>query len=278
MDGIGRSRNPPRGPERQALGHPPGLAPATAARVIVMGDSIGTGTGASDRARRAYDSLLRLNDDATWPGFAAVDLESRLGATPELVNVAAGGATTSSMRRFQLAALQARLPAPVRGHSIVLITIGGNDLQAVIGSRDPTGRPLADAIANLRAAIEWLQRPAMFPDCVSIYLMDVYDPTDGTGYARGCFSGATLPGLAAALDAWRDAYVQLGTELGVAVIDALGHFHGHGKSFDRAANPHFHAADPSPWLGDCIHPNDRGHHELRRLFFEAIDGTYRVAD
>ena len=34
--------------------------------------------------------------------------------------------------------------------------------------------------------------------------------------------------------------------------------------------------DATGWFSDCIHPNDRGHHELRRLFFEAIDGTYRV--
>lgn len=41
-------------------------------------------------------------------------------------------------------------------------------------------------------------------------------------------------------------------------------------------NPDYDRADPTGWFSDCIHPNDRVDSELRRLFFEAIDGRYVV--
>jgi len=40
--------------------------------------------------------------------------------------------------------------------------------------------------------------------------------------------------------------------------------------------PYYDATDPTVWFSDCVHPNDRGHQELRRVFFEAISGTYPV--
>jgi hypothetical protein len=39
-------------------------------------------------------------------------------------------------------------------------------------------------------------------------------------------------------------------------------------------NPYYYADDPTKWFSDCIHPDNRGHSELRRLFFEAIDRRY----
>jgi hypothetical protein len=73
-------------------------------------------------------------------------------------------------------------------------------------------------------------------------LATVYDPTDGVGQASQCFFGLPVTDFVRVLDAWRDRYMGLGAEERVAIIDALGAF--------------------------------RGHNELRRLFFEAIDGRY----
>ena len=64
--------------------------------------------------------------------------------------------------------------------------------------------------------------------------------------------------------------------MGFAVIDMLGHFHGHGHNYDHTENPYYDAADPTGWFADCIHANDRGHHEIRRLFYEAMDPSYVV--
>ena len=62
-------------------------------------------------------------------------------------------------------------------------------------------------------------------------------------------------------------------ERGAAMVDMRGHFLGHGVYFDDSDLDVHDDADPSPWFADdCIHPNDRGHHELRRLFVTAIEG------
>jgi lysophospholipase L1-like esterase len=188
------------------------------------------------------------------------------------LSVADGGDTTAELRNAQIGFVRDRLGVPVRGHSIVVITIGGNDLQsAILFRQDPVGKLLDDAITNLRAVVTALQDPTDFPDGTSVYLMNVYDPSDGVAQIDDCFFGMALPQFVSALDVWFTRYVELGTELGFAVIDAHGRFHGHGFYFDDPENPFYDAADPTHWFDDCIHPNDRGHHEIRRLFFEAID-------
>jgi lysophospholipase L1-like esterase len=258
------------------LGHmsyvPPGLAPTEAARLIVMGDSISAGSGASGR-ELTYSSLLNRNEDRTWPAAMAEDLESKFGMTPEFLSVADGGDTTAELRNAQIGFVRDRLGVPVRGHSIVVITIGGNDLQGAILTRDdPVGELLDDAITNIRTVVTALQDPTDFPDGTSIYLMNVYDPSDGVAQIDECFFGLALPQFVSALDVWFARYVELGTELGFAVVDALGGFHGHGFYSDDPLNAYYDSGDPTRWFDDdCIHPNDRGHHEIRRLFFEAID-------
>lgn len=255
---------------------PAALRPADAARLIVMGDSISAGTGASRRPGLAYGGLLGANDAARWPDAAGLDLAARFGHAVPVVNVAVGGATTGSMRADQPGMLRTRLSLPVRGHSVVVITIGGNDLQLAIISGNPEGATLTTAINNIRQTVQFLQDPANFPDGASIYVSAVYDPSDGEGYIEGCFFNLRLPTFVTGLNTWRSRYVDLGREMGFGVVDALGHFHGHGHNYAHMDNPFFDRTDPSGWFSDCIHPNDRGHHELRRLFFEAIDGTYRV--
>jgi lysophospholipase L1-like esterase len=213
---------------------------------------------------------------ARWPAAASLDLAARFGHAVPVVNVAVGGATTGSMRANQPGMLRTRLSLPVRGHSVVVITIGGNDLQLAIVAGDPEGGTLTSAISNIRQTVQFLQDPANFPDGTSIYVAAVYDPSDGEGFIQGCFFNLRLPTFVTGLNTWRARYVALGTEMGFGVIDALGHFHGHGHNFMHTDNTYYDRDDATGWFSDCIHPNDRGHHELRRLFFEAIDGTYRV--
>ncbi len=255
---------------------PSTLRPTDAVRLIVMGDSISAGVGASGRSTTSYGALLGANSTTRWPDAMSLDLAARFGHAVPVVNVAVGGATTGSMRADQPGMLRTRLSLPVRGHSVVVITIGGNDLQLAIISGNPEGAVLNSAINNIRQAVQFLQDPANFPDGVSLYIAAVYDPSDGEGFVEGCFFNLRLPTFITGLNTWRARYIALGQEMGFGVIDALGHFHGHGHNFMHTDNPYYDTADPSGWFSDCIHPNDRGHHELRRLFFEAIDGTYRV--
>ena len=243
-----------------------------------MGDSISAGVGANSRAVDSYFALLYRNADATWPEESETDLASRFGDDITLVNVAQGGATAPAMRRLQVARLENQLDFPVQGHSIAVITIGGNDLQGAIVTRQFTGSVMTNALASIRETVEFLQDAERFPDGVSIYLAAVYDPSDGVGFIQGCFFNLEIPDAVAALDVWRDEYIALGEELGFAVVDVLGAFHGHGLYATDPNNEFYDTDDPTQWFdGDCIHPNPRGHNELRRLFFESIDGEY-VAD
>jgi lysophospholipase L1-like esterase len=255
---------------------PSGLLPETATRLIVLGDSISAGVGASSSAR-VYGALLAENDDGAYPSESATDLESLTGGAVEVLDYSAGGATTRDLVR-QTNAVERNLTFPASGHTVVVLTIGGNDLQGSIFGGDPTGEPLDAAILAIRRMVTFFQDPTHFADGVSVYLADVYDPSDGVAHIDGCFLGLTLPELVDALFVWRDRYIELGTEMGFAVIDMLGHFHGHAYYYDDPTNPYYDAADPSFWFADCIHPNDRGHHEIRRLFYEAMDPSYVVAD
>jgi lysophospholipase L1-like esterase len=252
---------------------PNGYRPKDAQRLIVMGDSISVGAGSSSSSLAYYAQLIR-NNDTKYSAETGHSLEAKFGHAIDLVNVAKSGATTND-----LASQESKLDqqAPFTGHSIVTITIGGNDLQGALANNDPdpAGSLLEEALANIGPTIDFLQNPEKFPDGVSIYLMAVYDPTDGKGQANGCFFGVSRPQFIPALDKWREAYIDLAKEKHFAVVDALGHFHGHGGNYADTSNEYFNAEDNTRWFAnDCIHPNDRGHSELRRLFFETIDWSY----
>ncbi len=254
---------------------PASFTPPDVSRLIVMGDSISTGTGAS-KTSLSYYALLDQNDDSTWPAEAATDLKSYYGHDVTVVDVAQDGATTSTLIQQEVPNLEQELPAP-KGRSMVVITIGGNDLLGAMapGGGDPTGAVLTNAIQNITATVQALQDTTKFPDGTSIYLMDVYDPSDGVGSAQGCFYNLSFPQFVTALDTWKQKYVQLGQQMRFAVIDALGAFHGHGFHYDDPSNQYYQAKDPTLWFApDCIHPDDRGHDEIRRLFYEAVDCSY----
>ena len=256
---------------------PEGAKPEDAVRLIVLGDSISAGVGSSNRSL-AYFRLLEDNADATYASEVETDLTSLFGHEVELVNEAIGGATSTTMRSGQVPNLRNRLGGPVAGHSVVVITIGGNDLTTGFAAgADLQGDYLDQVIANIRDVIEFLQDPELFPDGTSIFLANVYDPGDGVGQTPSCFGGVSLQAASDALPVWARRYDDLAYDYNIGIVDALGAFRGHGFYYNDPSNEHYDAADPTLWFeSDCIHPNDRGHNELRRVFFEAIapEGAY----
>ena len=153
-------------PKQQATRHnsfvPSDLHPADAKRLIVIGDSIGAGSGASTRSL-SFAWLLQSNDDAAWPAERGASLTARYGHPVDLCNLSVPGATTSTVRQ-QEAALGRILPGPVTGHSIVTITIGGNDLYGrIVSLGEPTPGLLDAAVRNLRELVGFLNDRARFP-------------------------------------------------------------------------------------------------------------------
>jgi hypothetical protein len=156
----------------------------------------------------------------------------------------------------------------------VLVSVGSSDISQAIGTAlDPVGEVLDNALDNFRAFVEWFD-DNRFPDGVSIYLTLGPEPSDGVGHVNVCFNGVNFQDAFPAFVIWRERFNELGAELGFAVIDARRHFNGHGFYHDDENNPFYDSADPTLWFGECPHLNDRGHSELRRLFYEAIDREY----
>ena len=236
----------------------PATLPTDSKRLIVFGDSISAGVGAP--TGQAYFDLLTSAKAST---DTSANLATLYGHDVPVVNVAVGGATTANLAG-QVTNLKTRLPAPVAGHSIIVVTIGGNDLMRFTG--------IATIEQKLRAFITSLQDPAWFPDGTTILLANVYDPSDGVGSAPQCFNGFDASSLTGQLPTWGEHYATLAKELGVGIVDSLGHFRGHGFHYDDTSNQYYQSTDATLWFAnDCIHPNERGHSELRRLFYEALD-------
>lgn len=251
---------------------PPGWSTPDAERIIFLGDSITAGSGAS-KDRRAYRNLLLANDDDKWPGSEALELPAILSGDPEVIDVSFGGATTGSLVRFQLPDLKKKLgDTAVQGTTVVIMTIGGNDAQTALLPWSDADDVIAEAQDNLLRILDWLQDTERFAGDVRIYLTNIYEPSDGVGKSK-CFLSVNYADKLGHLDAFNDELRELGAEREFAVLDLRGHFSGHG--FNRQDDTVFghDPNDTSVWFaGDCIHPNDRGHHELRRMFFHAVAG------
>ena len=252
---------------------PAGYTASAPARLIFMGDSITDGVGAS-RDNLAYTELLQVNAAAKWPEFDEVDLEAVWPALPEVFNFAISGATTDSMFDEQLNLLDDAFEFPVAGETIVVFTIGGNDMQRALAPGANAEQVANGTLARFEQIVGWLQNPSRFPDGLYVYATNVHEPSDGEGSTPSCFFGIDYADKLPALEAYNEDLRAFAAEAGIAVLDLRGHFLGHGFYSEAAGSAAYDADDPTRWFDrDCIHPNDRGHHELRRLLHAAITGS-----
>lgn len=238
-------------------------------RLVIMGDSISAGAGASTGSL-TYPSLLESND-SRWPEGDGHDIDTLFPDLADVVDVSEGGATTSTMRSQQLSRLESQIGFPASGETIVVFTIGGNDMQAGLTPTANVETIRRTALDNMTAIIEFLQDPEHFPDGVRIFSTNVYEPSDAVGQVSSCFFGFSYADKLPALEGFNDDLLDLAKEYNFANVDLRGHFLGHGFYYDNADNGYYDAEDPTLWLDpDCIHPNDRGHHEIRELFWGAM--------
>lgn len=251
---------------------PPSFPPPEAARIVFFGDSITEGVGVTDPNDR-YVALLQHNADETWPGWAGDDLAARFPGL-DVIDVSLGGATTGSVLASQLGQIDDALAehGPAGGPTLIVGTIGGNDLLDVLLSGDIEAGTDA-VIANLEQITQFMLDPARFPDGVYLAITDVYDPTDGAAQVDDCFYGIDLSPVMPEFERLEAEARDLAARDGWALVDMRGHFIGHGFHY-ADAGPWADEADPTLWFApDCIHPNQRGHHEIRRLFLAALDGV-----
>lgn len=241
-------------------------------RLVVMGDSISARAGAS-RDAVAYTRLLQDNATDAWPAYDDIDLQTAFPSITEVIDVSKGGATVPTMRSQQLPKLVEALgDTPAAGETVVVYTVGGNDAVAALtdlANLEDNLTSLVDGYGDLADEVR-----SLFADDVFLYVTNVYEPTDGTGDSDGnCFEGIPFALALPLLDGLNADLAAEGEARGFAVLDLHGHFQGHGFQHDAPAIDAYDADDPTMWFrDDCIHPNDRGHHEVRRLFFAGLVG------
>ncbi len=241
-------------------------------RLLVFGDSISAGNGAS-RDSLDYVSLLIENNEDEWPDWNDYDLQSLHPNLSEVIDVSFGGALTIDVVNDQIPDLESQLSYPAEGQTLVVITAGGNDAQMALAVPDMLDNIIESVETNLTDFVEYMQDPAKFPDGVWIYAANVYEPTDGVGQSDSCFFGFEFTDLLPGLDEANATMQGVAEDYSFAMLDLHGHFGGHGYYHDDPENALYDAEDPTLWFAsDCIHPNDRGHHELRRMMYHSIDG------
>jgi len=251
---------------------------ADPARVLFLGDSITAGVGASQQSL-TYPALTEENDDDTWDGWADHDLRSVFGSGFDVVDVAQGGATTDDLVARQLPALSGELGDSVSGETVVIMTIGGNDMQGSIlpilqaNDQDATADAIIGDVAdNMHTTLDYFDDSDRFPDGVFVYFANVYEPSDGVGQSN-CFFGIDYSTIMRYFVQANGTMREIAEERGAAMVDLRGHFLGHGMFNDDEDNDAYDEVDPTRWFeSDCQHPNDRGHHEIRRLFVTAAEG------
>jgi lysophospholipase L1-like esterase len=252
---------------------PEDYQPEAPQRILFLGDSI-TAWGGS----LAYRPLLLHNADDTWPEYVDHDLEWLYPDLTQVVNVASGGSTTSVLLESQVPAIEQALGGPVQGETMTVLTIGGNDMQLALASVLADQQELAQQrvdgmLDNIETLLDYLLDEDRFPDGNWVHLSNVYDPSDGQGLTADCFSGLELGAVLPLLVDANAGVRAIAEERGVAMIDLRYHFDGHGYGA-RPDGSFPGPDDPEVWFrDDCIHPNNRGFHEVRRLFYGVIEGA-----
>jgi lysophospholipase L1-like esterase len=215
---------------------------------VILGDSISDGGGESPFFYTLLDQ----------------DLNAKYGGV-KVVKVSKGGSKASN-----LGGQINTITTPLEGPVLVTITIGGNDVQAAIGTIVTGGddtKQRNDFREFLDAALADLKKPDRFGPGVqvAVYMTNIYDPSDGTGnfkFASGTkcsgalgFYPAGRP-TAPTLDPWEQVFTDLAAKYtDVHVLDMRAKFNGHG------------VPSTDTWfVPDCIHPNAKGHAAIKDLF------------
>lgn len=246
------------GGESSTTDEPPaGSCQPTPTRMVVLGDSI-TACAVVGGKNSDDCSPKRLNDYFA-ANYGPITYE----------NLAVGGAVTTDVSNSQIFNIDVGMP----GHVIVVIYIGGNDLAPYIfqsdqaaldGWNNTTGPAVAQAWEEILA---FLGDPANFPDGVTLLMNTQYNPFDDCT-APPYFVSETKIML---LHAHNDALTERANSQPWAFIaDQHPSFLGHGHYVNDSNCPYY---DPSfeGWMGDLIHPNAPGHHNLADMMVEVAE-------
>lgn len=222
-------------------------------RYIALGDSIsiddypGEGKGAA--------SLLHRNQDHLYPDFSGKDLYS-MNPETSFSNLARDGASSYDVLHDQLPQLKAD-----SGKTLITLTCGGNDILSHHADADEVLHRINTIVERIRA---------LYPSN-EIIIGTIYDPSDGDG---DLFDTHILEKELKTAHEINDGIRRLRSQQ-IRIAEIHKHFLGHGLHCKDPSHRYFHPEDPSLWYVLTIEPNSRGAHEIRRLFWLALNAQER---
>jgi hypothetical protein len=249
------------------------LCPGSAARYIVLGDSVprGLGVGGADAPRNGFRALhTHIESNHAAPG-----------GTTSYENFAQDGATTEDVRTEQLP----QIPVGMSGHAIVNVHVGGNDLSPFLFVSDEEAEeafvPLLEGVAGDWDAIwAFFQSAENFPEGATVIVNTQFNPFDDCD-AGGAFGGASISDLKTGLLHQLNDAAASSTlwQPNGRIADQHPGFLGHGHNFAQPQCPHYVEGHAYWMIGgpDFIHPAEEGHAGLLAVMRHAVDAAYSVA-
>ena len=249
--------------------------------LLGLGDSVTDGYGSTKG--HSFFELLATQPADDLPDLHGGDLRA---VFPQLraVNRAISGTTSFDVIDRVLAKFT---PYPADTLGVVVLSTGGNDLihnygrtrpseQAMYGATLAEAKPWIAGYANRLDGIA-TRLGQLFPGGVEVFVMTIFDPTDGVGDIEAAGLPAWPDGLAI-LQAYNDEIAACARRHAqVHVVPVHDAFLGHGLHCAQPWRSTYHRDDPGYWLYENLEdPNDRGYDAIRRLFLLAMGEVFTV--
>jgi lysophospholipase L1-like esterase len=230
------------------------------ARLVVLGDSINACTGVGGKDAAACGP--RIFHDALAAGYAP-------GVTYE--NLAVPGAVAADVSESQLGTVP---QGP--GHVLLLVYIGGNDLQPYIFVSDAEALQRFETDMPMIAArfgeyYDYFADTSRFPDGFTLIMNTQYNPFDDCTAPPYNLSATKID----LLGQYNGELTRIaGLHGNVVITEQHAPYLGHGHHYNVTSCPYY-MAGATNWMGDLIHPNVAGHANLAKEWNATADRLYR---
>lgn len=260
-------------------------------RVVFLGDSITVGTPptlAQDyyRAQLADALVERFGlepPSGLWKQVNLLDGVALQQESGDFASCSKWGARTDDFMQDNDQIVDCLPEDTWDERTLVVITMGGNDLAAIVQDGAEGKSPdecIADALAAvdlMREAVEYIADPEKFPNGVFVTFANVYEFTDGTADVSSCAAAGLEPwanpeAMIEMVRAVNEAYLEIAVDTQTDMIFLLENFCGHGYRADDPAGPCYRGPDQDNYFDlTCIHPTPKGHGVITDLFTAVID-------
>jgi lysophospholipase L1-like esterase len=266
-------------------------------RVVFLGDSVTVGTPPTGH-EEYYRSVLadrltsQFNLDPPsdlWKRSSLVGGTSMVQESGDFASCAKFGARTDDLIEDSDQILSCFPDSTRSMRTLVIMTIGGNDIAAITKAGAPSGgktyaeveQMTMEFIARLDSAVRWFfEDPSRFPNGVYIVFSNMFEFTDATGDVTSCPAAGVAgfdepwanPSELEHLVIWaNEQYMRIAVDTGTDMIFMLEHFCGHGYHHDDPGNRCYRGPTAERWFDlTCIHPNPVGHSVIADMFMSVV--------